>query len=50
MRRYEVSVEPGEAIASTGDAPVPGRVPGPYVAETYPVSAEGRYLVVEIDS
>ena len=50
VRRYEVSVEPGDALAAAGDAPVPGRVPGPYVAETYPISAEGRYLVVEIAS
>ena len=50
VRRYEVSVEPGEAIATAGEAPVPGRVPGPYVAETYPVSTEGQYLVIEIDS
>jgi hypothetical protein len=26
-----------------------GKVPGPYVAETFPVLVEGQYLVVEID-
>ncbi len=50
VRRYEVSVEPGDALVAADDAPVPGQVRGPYVAETYPVSAEGRYLVVEIAS
>ena len=50
VRRYAVSVEPGEALATADDAPLPGRVPGPYVAETYPITAEGRYLVVEIAS
>src|ERR1043165_6953333 len=35
-RQYPVSVEPGTAL-----------VEGPYVAETYPVSVEDRYVVVE---
>ena len=48
VRRYEVSVEPGETLASPEDALIPGKVPGPYTAETYPVTAEGSYLVVEI--
>ena len=30
------------------DAPAPGMVKGPYTAETYPVTREGEYLVVEI--
>jgi 3-phenylpropionate/trans-cinnamate dioxygenase ferredoxin subunit len=61
VRRYEVSVEPGATLApgesavaleaeSVGDAPAPGLVPGPYTAETFPVTTEGQYLVVEIDS
>ncbi len=50
VRRYEVVVEPGDSLTSPGDAPAPGLVPGPYVAETYPISAEGRYLLVEIAS
>ena len=50
VRRYEVSVEPGAALAATAAATLPGRVPGPYVAETYPVLVEGQYLVVEIDA
>jgi nitrite reductase/ring-hydroxylating ferredoxin subunit len=37
LRRYAVSVEPGGHILQ-----------GPYVAETYPVTVEQNYLVVEI--
>jgi 3-phenylpropionate/trans-cinnamate dioxygenase ferredoxin subunit len=53
VRRYEVSVTDGGALAGADDepdpaAPAPDMVRGPYVAETYPVSEEGRYLVVEI--
>ena len=36
VRRYDVDVEPGE------------RVKGPYVAETYPVTTEDEYVVVEV--
>ena len=36
VRQYAVSVEPGAAL-----------VEGPYVAETFPVSVEGDYVVVE---
>jgi 3-phenylpropionate/trans-cinnamate dioxygenase ferredoxin subunit len=35
-RRYQVSVEPGARL-----------VEGPYKAETFPVSVEGAYVVVE---
>ena len=60
VRAYQVSVEPGAAIVAeprpegTGpaeadpDSPIPGRVRGPYVAETYPVSVDGQYVVVEV--
>ena len=44
VRSYEVQVAPGSDLEALGF------VKGPYVAETYPVSAEGRYLVVEIGS
>ena len=60
VRRYEVSVVDGEQLAcdasrgSAGgddpEAPVPGTVKGPYVAETYEVSREGAYLTVEVPS
>jgi nitrite reductase/ring-hydroxylating ferredoxin subunit len=36
VRRYDVDVAPGE------------RVKGPYVAETYPVTTEDEYVVVEV--
>jgi 3-phenylpropionate/trans-cinnamate dioxygenase ferredoxin subunit len=56
VRRYEVAVEPGAELvdepgaAPDADPPAPGMVKGPYVAETYPVSADGQYLVIEIDA
>ncbi|CAA9590076.1 MAG: hypothetical protein AVDCRST_MAG18-4871 [uncultured Thermomicrobiales bacterium] len=50
VRRYEVSVEPGSQLAATGTDAPPGKVHGPYIAETYQVLVEGRYLVVEIDA
>ena len=37
VRKYDVSVEPGQELQK-----------GPYVAETYPVSVEQQYVVVEI--
>ena len=36
-RTYQVKVEPGEALAK-----------GPFVTETFPVSVEGQYIVVEV--
>ena len=47
VRRYEVTVATG---ADVGDDPVapPGMEKGPYVAETYPVSVERQYVVVEV--
>jgi len=43
VRSYEVSVLSGDEVP-----PVPGMVRGPYEAETYPVSLEGSYLVVDV--
>ena len=37
VKSYAVSVEPGTRL-----------VEGPYVAETFPVSVEGEYVVVEV--
>lgn len=37
VRQFGVKVEPGETL-----------VKGPYVAETFPVSIEGSYIVVEM--
>ncbi|WP_433555344.1 Rieske (2Fe-2S) protein [Pseudonocardia xinjiangensis] len=42
-RTYDVSVEAGDATAE----PVHGRLPGPYVAETFPVHVEDAYVVVD---
>lgn len=47
VRRYAVSVESGAELEQA-QAPAAGRIKGPYVAETYPVSVEQRYIVVEI--
>lgn len=51
VRRYEVETVAGEELAEAAedpDAPAPGMVKGPYTAETYPVTREGEYLVVEM--
>ena len=53
VRAYQVSVESGSTLVATEtdpDAPQDGMVKGPYVAETYPVSVDGQYLVVDIAS
>ena len=41
VRRYEVTVEDFEA-------PAPGLVKGPYLVETFPVTVEGSYIVVDV--
>ncbi|TAK20243.1 MAG: Rieske (2Fe-2S) protein [Chloroflexota bacterium] len=53
VRRYDVDVEHGadlSVIEADTDSPTAGMVKGPYVAETYPVEADGDYLVVEVAS
>lgn len=45
-RRYPVSVESGATLIA--DEEPAGRVKGPYVAEAYPVSVDGCYVVVEL--
>jgi len=47
VRQYQVEVESGVALADR-DAPQPGMVRGPYIAETYAVSTEDEYVVVEV--
>jgi nitrite reductase/ring-hydroxylating ferredoxin subunit len=47
-RRYELSIEEGSAVLAEPEAPGPGLVKGPYAAETYPVTTQGRYIVVEV--
>jgi 3-phenylpropionate/trans-cinnamate dioxygenase ferredoxin subunit len=59
VRRYDVSIEEGAKLAqeteasgavltSDPEAPARGLVRGPYMVETYPVSVEGKYVVVRI--
>jgi nitrite reductase/ring-hydroxylating ferredoxin subunit len=50
VRAYEVSVEPGATVAAEADADpaMAGMAKGPYVVETFPVSVEERYVVVEV--
>jgi nitrite reductase/ring-hydroxylating ferredoxin subunit len=48
VRRYDVSVQEGKALVSDPEAPTPGMVKGPYTVETYDVSVEGTYLVVDV--
>jgi 3-phenylpropionate/trans-cinnamate dioxygenase ferredoxin subunit len=50
VRRYDVSVEEGAVLTADRDAPARGMVRGPYVVETYPVSVEDTYLVVEVST
>jgi hypothetical protein len=46
---YDVSVLPGSEVAEMEKSPArpDGRIPGPYVAETVPVSVEQDCVVVE---
>ena len=45
VRSYEVSVAIAAELAEDADL-----VPGPYLAETYAVFAEGEYLILEVPS
>ena len=52
-RSYPVNVEAGAAIDESDgcvseEAPTDGLIKGPYTAETYPVSLEQQYVVVEV--
>jgi 3-phenylpropionate/trans-cinnamate dioxygenase ferredoxin subunit len=50
VRRYDVSVESGTQLVAEVNAPpgMEGLEKGPYVAETFPVSVEQQYVLVEI--
>jgi 3-phenylpropionate/trans-cinnamate dioxygenase ferredoxin subunit len=49
VRAYAVTVEHGaELAAERAQAQADGRLPGPYVAETIPVSVENDYVLVEV--
>ena len=45
-RTYQVTVEPGGSL--TNHEPGDALAKGPFVAETFPVSVEDRYIVVEV--
>ncbi len=47
-RLFPVGVEAGEAVAAALQSGKAERVPGPYKAETVPVSVEESYLVVAL--
>jgi 3-phenylpropionate/trans-cinnamate dioxygenase ferredoxin subunit len=42
VRAYDISVEPGADLLNGT------REPGPYVAETVPITVQGEYVVVEV--
>ncbi len=46
VRQYDVTVAPVAVLDR--DAPAPGLEPGPYIAETYPVTVEQQYLVIDL--
>jgi nitrite reductase/ring-hydroxylating ferredoxin subunit len=48
VRKFDVTVEDGQTLTAESNAPSTGLVRGPYLVETYPVSVEGTYLVVDI--
>ncbi len=46
VRNYKVSVE--QLTPAAVEAVAPGLEPGPYLAETYPVTVENAYVVIEL--
>ncbi|HYK69829.1 MAG TPA: Rieske 2Fe-2S domain-containing protein [Streptosporangiaceae bacterium] len=48
-RSYDVAVLPGSELLGADDRQLraDGRIPGPYIAETVPVSVEEDYVVLE---
>jgi len=48
VRRYETSVEPGASSPGVGALAGAGLEPGPYTAETYDVSLEEQYIVLNV--
>jgi 3-phenylpropionate/trans-cinnamate dioxygenase ferredoxin subunit len=49
VRAYEVSVASGETLVATETEEPAALEKGPYVAETYPVSVEEQYILIEMD-
>ena len=48
VRRYETSIEPGPSSPGAEALADAGLEPGPYTAETYDVSLEEQYIVLEM--
>ncbi len=48
VRRYETSIEPGASSPGVGALAGAGLEPGPYTAETYDVSLEEQYIVLNV--
>jgi 3-phenylpropionate/trans-cinnamate dioxygenase ferredoxin subunit len=48
VRSYPVSVQPGAALTADAGPDETGRVPGPFVAETYPITVERNYVIIEL--
>lgn len=50
VRSYPVEVVAGGELAAAGEGepPASGLVRGPYTAETYPVSVDENYVIVEV--
>lgn len=49
VRSYDTRVETGaDLLAGDSELAAAGLARGPYVAETYPVHVDGRYVVVEL--
>ena len=48
VRSYEVTIEQGDSLLDDPDTPAPGWQKGPYVAETFPVSIDRKYIVITI--
>lgn len=46
VRQYDVTVTPATVLDR--EAPAPGLEPGPYLAETYPVTVEQQLLVIDL--
>jgi len=49
VRTFPVSIEAGGELACIPQLP-PARRPGPYVAETIPVSLDGDHVVIDMES
>jgi nitrite reductase/ring-hydroxylating ferredoxin subunit len=48
VRSYQVTVEQIDPALVTPEPPAPGLQAGPYVAESYAVTVEQRYVLVEL--